>query len=267
MQQILALLEPGNTAIYLMAIVLGLYVQYQTARTNGRTATTTFWDYWLKETPGMSIATVVVLVTVAGGTIQSGMLTAMNAWAVFSMGFLKGFGFDALIQAPAATESKPKQAGFARVGMLALLLALMVAFSGCGLLPKTQLPDSKTLSPVANASLKAIVAARGVLDAAYDFIGTGVRTGAIEPTQGRTWFNELDTYRDKIKKAQELYDAGGFDVAKLQAEGTEALIKFIHDQALEALRKQAKPAGLVVIWQREIQPTARRLAWIRQPQD
>jgi len=146
--------------------------------------------------------------------------------------------------------------------ILAVIFALAV--SGCGLMPQApQLPDSKTLPPAANASLKAIVAARGVLDAAYDFIGTGTRTGAIEPTQGRAWFNTLDTYRDKIKKAQELYDAGGFDAAKMQAEGTEALIKFIHDQALEALRKQAKPAGLVVIWQREVQPTARRLAWIR----
>jgi len=143
-------------------------------------------------------------------------------------------------------------------------IVVFVLLAGCGLIPKAPtLPDSKTLSPVANASLKAIVAARGVLDVAYDFIGTGTRTGAIEPTQGRTWFNTLDTCRDKIKKAQELYDAGGFDAAKMQAEGTEALIKFIHDQALEALRKQAKPAGLVVIWQREIEPTARRLAWIR----
>lgn len=145
-----------------------------------------------------------------------------------------------------------------------LAFACLPLLAGCPSVP--QLPDSKTLSPAANAALKAIVSARGVLDAAYDFIGTGVRTGAIEPTQGRAWFNELDTYRDKVKKAQEIFDAGGFDAAKVQAQGTEALIKFIHDQALEALRKQAKPAGLLV-WEREVQPTARRLAWIRQPQD
>jgi len=148
--------------------------------------------------------------------------------------------------------------------MRALVVVLALAASGCGLMPQApQLPDSKTLPPAANAALKALVAARGVLDTAYDFIGTGIRTGAIEPTQGRSWFNELDTYRDKINKAQQMYDSGGFDAAKMQAQGTEALIKFIHDQALEALRKQAKPAGLVVIWQREVQPTARRLAWIR----
>lgn len=148
------------------------------------------------------------------------------------------------------------------------VVVLALAGSGCGLFPQTpQLPDSKTLSPAANAALKAIVSARGVLDAAYDFIGSGVRTGAIEPTQGRAWFNELDTYRDKVKKAQEIYDAGGFDVAKVQAQGTEALIKFIHDQALEALKKQAKPTGLLPVLQREVQPTTRRLTWIQQPQN
>lgn len=140
-------------------------------------------------------------------------------------------------------------------------IVALVLFAGCGLMPKTPaLPDSKTLPPIANEALKAIVAARGGLDAAYDFIGSGVRSGAIEPVQGRTWFNTLDTYRDKVNQAQKLFDTGGYDAAKLQAQGTEALIKFIHDQAIEALKKQAKPAGLTV-WQREIQPT-RGLAWI-----
>lgn len=134
----------------------------------------------------------------------------------------------------------------------------LALLAGCPQIP--QLPDSKTLPPIANEALKAIVAARGALDAAYDFIGSGARTGAIEPVQGRTWFNTLDTYRDKVNQAQKLFDTGGYDAAKLQAQGTEALIKFIHDQAIEALKKQAKPAGLTV-WQREIQPT-RGLAWI-----
>lgn len=123
-------------------------------------------------------------------------------------------------------------------------IVALVLLAGCGLMPKTPaLPDSKTLPPIANEALKAIVAARGGLDAAYDFIGSGVRSGAIEPTQGRTWFNTLDTYRDKVNQAQKLFDTGGYDAAKLQAQGTEALIKFIHDQAIEALKKQAKPVG------------------------
>lgn len=137
-------------------------------------------------------------------------------------------------------------------------IVALALLAGCPQIP--QLPDSKTLPPIANEALKAIVAARGGLDAAYDFIGSGVRSGAIEPTQGRAWFNTLDAYRDKVNQAQKLFDTGGFDAAKLQAQGTEALIKFIHDQAIEALKKQAKPAGLTV-WQREIQPT-RGLAWI-----
>jgi len=105
MQPLLSLFEPGNTAIYLLAGLLGLYVQYQSAKANQRTTAASFWDYWLKETPGMSLATVVVLVTIAGATIQSGVLTAMTGWAVFSMGFLKGYGFDALIQAPPVAKA------------------------------------------------------------------------------------------------------------------------------------------------------------------
>jgi hypothetical protein len=131
MQQLLQLLEPGNIALYLMALLVGLYVQYRAAVANNRTSAASFADYWLKETPGMSIATVVVLVTVAGATIQSGMLTSMSSWGVFSLGFLKGFGFDALIQAPSsAAAAAPKQGGFARLGMLLTLLSLLL-FVGC----------------------------------------------------------------------------------------------------------------------------------------
>lgn len=104
MEQVLAYLN--NNVIYLVGGLLGLYVQYQTAKANQRTEAKSFFEYWLKETPGMSLATVVVLVTVAGATIQSGALTAMTTWGVFSLGFMKGYGFDALIQAPPAKASK-----------------------------------------------------------------------------------------------------------------------------------------------------------------
>ena len=107
--ELFSFFTPSNTVMYLLAGLLGLFVQFKAAQTNGRTEAKSFLDYWLKETPGMSLATVVVLVTLAGATIQSGMLTAMTPWAVFVMGFMKGFGFDALIQAPAEEEAKGKK--------------------------------------------------------------------------------------------------------------------------------------------------------------
>jgi len=122
-----------------------------------------------------------------------------------------------------------------------IALAFLPLLAACPSVP--QLPDSKTLPPAANLALKAIVSANAALDVAYDFIGSGVRSGAIEPTQGRAWFNTLDGYKAKVKAAQDAYAAGGFDAAKAQAAGTEALIKFLHDQAIKSLQDQARKSA------------------------
>ena len=75
-----------------------------------------------------------------------------------------------------------------------LAIIALALLTGCPSVP--QLPDSRTLPPAANIALKAIATANAALDVAYDFIGSGVRTGAIEPKQGRAWFNTLDGYLD-----------------------------------------------------------------------
>jgi len=121
-------------------------------------------------------------------------------------------------------------------------LALLPLLAACPSVP--QLPDSKTLPPAGNIALKAIASANAALDVAYDFIGSGVRSGAIEPKQGRAWFNTLDEYKAKVAQAQKLFDSGGFDAAKAQAAGTEALIKFMHDQAIKSLQEQARKSAL-----------------------
>lgn len=140
-----------------------------------------------------------------------------------------------------------------------LAFALLPLLAACPSVP--QLPDSKTLPPAANIALKAIASANAALDVAYDFIGSGVRSGAIEPKQGRAWFNTLDEYKAKVAQAQALFDSGGFDAAKAQAAGTEALIKFLHDQAIKSLQDQAKkPAVYVLTF--ETHPVWRR-QWIR----
>lgn len=123
MQQLLALLEPGTTAIYLIAVVLGLYVHYLVAKKNGRTSAATFGDYWLVETPGLSIATLLTLATAAGAVIKSGMLAPLDTYSIIMLGFGKAFLFDAVIQAPPVESTKPSQAGFARLGALLVLVA------------------------------------------------------------------------------------------------------------------------------------------------
>jgi hypothetical protein len=103
--QVLALLQPGNIAVYLMSLFLGLLVQYQAAKSNKRTNATTFWEYWTVETPGVSQATVVALITAAGTVIQSGMLEPMAPWAVVMFGFTKAYTFDAIIASPVAPKA------------------------------------------------------------------------------------------------------------------------------------------------------------------
>jgi hypothetical protein len=143
-----------------------------------------------------------------------------------------------------------------------LAFALLPLIAGCPSVP--QLPDSKTLPPAANLALKAIASANAALDVAYDFIDSGVRSGAIEPKQGRAWFNMLDEYKAKVADAQKLYDSGGFDAAKAQAAGTEALIKFLHDQAIKSLQDQARKSA--TFYPDRDLPILRSIAWIRQPQ-
>jgi hypothetical protein len=101
----LASFVPTNVALYLASILVGLYVQYQAAKANGRTSVTSFVDYWFKETPGASQATIVALIAAAGTVIQSGMLAPMAAWGVVMFGFTKGYTFDAIIQSPTQVKS------------------------------------------------------------------------------------------------------------------------------------------------------------------
>src|SRR5258708_3197648 len=105
MQQILALFEPGNTAIYLIALALGLYTHYLVAKKNGRTTAATFSDYWLVETPGLSIATLLTLATAAGALVKSGALAGMDAYSIVLLGFGKAYLFDSVIQAPPAATA------------------------------------------------------------------------------------------------------------------------------------------------------------------
>jgi hypothetical protein len=105
--QILSYLTPSHNTLYVMAILAGLYVHYLAALKNGRTAVTTFADYWLVETPSTSVKTLIALAVAAGATMKSGVMPD-DAYAIFVTGFGTGFGLDAWMQAPAVAVAQPK---------------------------------------------------------------------------------------------------------------------------------------------------------------
>lgn len=115
MQEFLAyLILYGPALIYLASIFLGLYLHYLVAKKNARTVAATFWDYWLVETPGLSIGTLLTLATAASVVISSGMLQPMTGLNIFIFGFTKAYLFDNVIQAPpAAAAAQPATPGAA----------------------------------------------------------------------------------------------------------------------------------------------------------
>jgi len=143
--------------------------------------------------------------------------------------------------------------------ILVILAAMLPLLAGCPSVPQKDLPDSKVMPPTASAVLKGIVLAKETLDVAYSFIADATNQDLLDPVQGRRWFVQLDGYRDKLAKAESLLNAGNFDAAKLQAEGMNALIKIVHDQAIEAVKRSAKKPVLFV-FAYAIQP-AWRFQW------
>jgi hypothetical protein len=148
-----------------------------------------------------------------------------------------------------------------RLIVLCAALVAVFALGGCALMPQTakQLPDSKVLPPAGNEALKSIVLAKAGFDAAYDYIGASVTQELLDPKQGRIWYNTLDTYKAKLKQADGFLAAGDYSAAKLQAEGTKALIKVIHDAAVEAVKAQniRRGSGAVLLYE----PQHRVIFW------
>lgn len=144
-----------------------------------------------------------------------------------------------------------------RTLIVVFALALLPLVAGCPSVPQKDLPDSKVLPPTASQILKGIVLAKESLDVAYSFIADAATQDLLDPVQGRRWFVQLDGYRDKLAQAEKLLNAGNFDAAKLQAEGMNALIKIIHDQAIEAVKRSPRKPVLFVF---AIQP-AWRFQW------
>lgn len=176
-----ALIPTPQTVAYLLAMLVGLYVQFLLSLKNGRTSETTFVDYWAKETPGASVATGIALILAAGATIKSGALVAMDPWMIVQAGAMTGFTLDASIQfpspsaaaAPAAQAAKPAQAGFVRLELLAVLLISMLA--GCAALglatPKTPTQD--------------LAYAVSVHEGLTNGLNNAVLTGAVTPAEGQ----------------------------------------------------------------------------------
>lgn len=142
-------------------------------------------------------------------------------------------------------------------------LAFLPLLAGCPSMPTTaDLPASKVLPASGSEVLKGLVVAKETLDIAANFVADGVNQELIEPKQGRTWFEQLKTYRAKLADVEKLLAGGSFDAAQMQLAGTQALIKAVHDAAIEAVKRanRTKPTGLIEVrWQAEIQPW--RLTW------
>lgn len=149
--------------------------------------------------------------------------------------------------------------------ILVVLAAVLPLLAGCPSMPTTaDLPASKVLPASGSEVLKGLVVAKETLDIAANFIADGVNQELIEAKQGRAWFEQLKTYRARLADVEKLLAAGSFDAAQMQLAGTQALIKVVHDQAIQAVRRaNQKSASLIEArWQAEVQPTARRFAWI-----
>lgn len=143
----------------------------------------------------------------------------------------------------------PKQGGFVRLSMLAVLLALsLIALPGCGLMPKgADIPVSQQLPPAAQAAQAVINQANYALAAGYGAIRDGVRDGTIEPKQGRAWYIKLDEVKAKVDAAQGLLMQGSFDAAKAQAQAMQAILKIIQQELIKAAAKKSAEMPVLLI--------------------
>lgn len=259
-QSLLALLKPGGTTVYLASILAGLYIHYLFAKYNGRTAATGFWEYWLKETPGMSIATFIPLSVAVGAILQSGVLTTMTGYAIFMMGFGKAFAFDALIQAPtgnAPAAETPKQAGFARVGFLVLLM--VVALYGCETLKDlvggdtrilTSAPaqcvtvtksadgkEIKTVNQLCYDAAEAIAQANVVLSAIDRTALSNLQAGIWTKAQAQPYYDATEKAGEKLDEASKIFLAGSFSQALTSANAQKQLLLALQKQVAAQARR------------------------------
>lgn len=104
-----AWLKPYNELVFIGSVALGAIIHYINDRAKGKTASTSFMDYWFRDAPGHSMATVIVLLLMVGGTLQTGEVLTLNTWTVFNLGLLGGYTTNSLVNqgAPPASNQQP----------------------------------------------------------------------------------------------------------------------------------------------------------------
>lgn len=264
-QQVLALFAPGNDFIYLAACFLGLYFHYLVAKKNGRTAAVSFVDYWVVETPGLSIATLLTLATAAGAILKSGVLGSMDAYSIFLMGFGKAYLFDSLIQAPpAAAPAKPagSQAGFARVEVLAVLLLLAataLTLTSCATVEAmfgsterilkqppaqcvtvTKNPDGKEVRSVNQLcfdAAEAIAQANALLAAVDRATLNNLQAGIWTKAQAQPYYDQTSKLGERVEQANTVFLSNNFTQALTSANATKQIILQLQKQVAAQARK------------------------------
>lgn len=167
-------LVPGNSTLFVIALLLGVVMHYCNQRTKGKTSSS-FLAYWVSDNPGSSMATGMVLMIFAGTVLASPILVGANAWLVFLAALKSGYGIDSMVNSSGAVAALSadlavpgKQAGFARLRLLILLAVF--SFAGCAALasmfgvtqPKTPKQDLAYAYGELAASRTSILTAAGL---------------------------------------------------------------------------------------------------------
>lgn len=274
LETILSGLPSPSEVLFVLSVWFGAVIHFYHSKFYGTTQAKTLTEYWVVDAPGASVATGMVLFTGAGTILAGHLLQGMNLWMVVLTGGQLGYGVDSLVNqsglakpttvvntlvtAAVPPAAPAAQKGFARLGLLALLVALSASFTGCALLGGSNrpavldVPAEKGLPEIGQKAQLAVNAANSALATVYTVVRDGLRDQTLAPPDARKLFDKADEYRKVVDDAQGLIDAGGFDAAKAKAEATSELIKILHDQAIAAAKKRS--TGYY-----DLQPTLRRM--------
>lgn len=173
---------------------------------------------------------------------------ASQRLAVVNQAFddLVGAGTAALVKRWNKESTLPTQAGFARLGVLMLLVALSASVAllgGCGWMSAksaiVDAPQIQSLPPLGQKVQRTVDAGNAALAVVYTFVRDGLKAKTLAGPDAARILAKADEFSGDLDKAQDLINAGGFDAAQAKAASTQALIKILHDEALAAAQKRS----------------------------
>jgi hypothetical protein len=120
----------------------------------------------------------------------------------------------------------------------ALLVALMLAVSGCVITGTGTLPVSQQLSPVAQQAQTSINEANVLLNAMAQVIGANVQEKIYTREEGQKKLDQVRAYGSEVDRAQALLDRGEVLAAKDKAELAMRLLTILQREVAAQARKQ-----------------------------